>query len=146
MIAVLGAKEVQRVFEQLEPKLQRQAMRTVFRRLGNIARGEVISTAPVGASGALRRSVKVRSIKRNRNRVGVNVLSSFAGWNQYYGTMLEFGTRERRTRSGKNTGRIAARRWMGRAFDRRANQMLTEGQDLLRSEILRLAEEGASGR
>lgn len=140
-VVVLGAKEVQHVFEQLEPKLQRKALRTVFRRLGNIAKDEAIRGAP-RRTGALARSIKVRSIKRSRARVGVTVLSSFKGGNQYYGTFLEFGTKDRRTKRGKSTGRVVAMNWMGAAFDRKANEMLSEGTELLKSEILRLAEEG----
>ncbi len=142
---VLGAKEVQHVFETLEPKLQRRALRTVFRRLGNIAKDEAARGAPV-KTGMLKRSLKVRSIKRNRGgRVGVNVISSFKGGNQYYGTFLEYGTKDRVTKSGRRTGRVVAKRWMESAFERKASQMLSEGQDLLKSEILRLAEQRGGG-
>lgn len=142
-VLLLGIKGAKDALDSLAPKLRNRAMRTVFRRLAYIAKGEAAANAPV-KTGALRRSLKVRAIKRNRRGiVGVNVISSFAGNNQYYGTFQEFGTQERRTKRGKSTGRTRPLRWMGRAFESKADQMMSEGQELLKREIEQLAREGS---
>lgn len=131
-----GHKDIMDAIRTLEPKLRSGAFRKVFRELGKIAQKEVISNAPV-RTGVLKRSVKVRAVKRNRRGiVGVNIVTgavTFRG-KDFYGGFVEYGTKGRQTSKGM-VGGIRPQRFMRRAFESKVGEMESKGLLMLRAEI-----------
>ena len=107
-LIVTGDEQLDRTLAALEPKLQKRAIRKATR----AASKQVLATARQRVpsdEGDLERSLKVRALKRSRNRVGHQVLVSdglFEG-DEFYGGFVEFGTQQRfHKTTGKSVGRI----------------------------------------
>jgi HK97 gp10 family phage protein len=71
-ISLLGDKELQSRLDGLEPAVAKKIVRKAIRVIGNDIRNDARALAPV-KTGALRRSIKVRAIRRSRGRMGVIV-------------------------------------------------------------------------
>ena len=111
-----GIRELDRVLDKLEPKLRNQALRKATREVAKVSQSLAKQDAP-HETGQLEQSLKVRTAKKKdlsralntsyrslRTIVGHTVETGEA----FYAVMVEFGTRQRRTRSGANRGRIPA--------------------------------------
>lgn len=125
ILDVKGDKELIAALRGLEPKLLKKAFRRTFRVLGKIAADATRANVPV-KTGALKRSVKVRAVKRTRKgTVGVNVISGgkLAGA-EYYGHFVEYGTKK-----------MAARRFMRHAYESKVAEMRAVGLEMLKVEV-----------
>lgn len=102
VVSLHGDKELIRTLRGLETKLQNKALRTASRKAGKVVATAAKGNAPVD-SGQLKRAIKVRAIKRQRNRVGVTVGSSKADYTgeQFYLSFVELGHRIGKRKSHK---------------------------------------------
>lgn len=93
-VDIRGQRETIRALETLSSKLQRKAISKSSRISGKILMEAAKRYAPVD-TGTLKKSIKVRALKRNRRGdVGVVVGTSqreFVG-DLFYGAMVEYGT------------------------------------------------------
>lgn len=114
----------------LPGKLQRKAFRTASRRAGKIYAEAAKARAPVD-TGQLRRSIKVRALKRSRTAVGVTVGTSKKDYtgDQFYAAFIEYGHKLGKRKRGGNAGdsdnrkQVPAKPFMRPAFDASAAQL-----------------------
>lgn len=96
-INLKGEKALIKSLEQFPDKVQKTIMKSAIRKAAKPLVAQAKENTPV-ESGALKKSMKLRAIKRSRKnkyRVGFLIGSSdknFTG-EQYYGSFLEFGTK-----------------------------------------------------
>lgn len=113
-VIITGDKELDALLAGLEPKLQKKLSRQATRKA---AKDIVLPAAKAAVpfdTGELEESLVVRAMKRSRNRIGNIVTTKEGLWrgDQFYGAMLEFGTKERvQKTTGRAVGRIEPRRF-----------------------------------
>jgi HK97 gp10 family phage protein len=98
-IVVTGVKEIDRALKELEPKIQRKVLRQAMRSGMKLVYQEAVQRVPI-LSGLLKKNVKLRAMKRSRNRQGLLVQiksdpgfykTSKAGNVAWYPAAVEFG-------------------------------------------------------
>lgn len=116
---VTGVKELDRQLHQLIPRLQKKALRPALRESSKILQRRMKANAPKD-KGKTVRSIKIRSMKRSRVRMGVGVSAGADNPGEglpYYIKWVEFGTAERKHKSGKSVGRITPNPFIRRSKD-----------------------------
>lgn len=98
-LQITGIEDVKKMFEALPLAVQKKALRPALRKGAKITLEKAKQLCPA-KSGKLRKSLKVRAIKRNRKGIGVVVIT---GTRQelgikpddksYYPFSLEYGTK-----------------------------------------------------
>ncbi len=105
---ITGDKALDRLLKGLPLMVQKKVSRQATRKAAKeIVLPEAKARVPVN-TGDLEDSLSVRAVKRSRSRFGHQVQAgegAFKG-DTWYGGPLEFGTKERKHKSGKSTGRI----------------------------------------
>jgi HK97 gp10 family phage protein len=98
-IVVTGIKEIDSKLKTLEPKIQRKVLRQAMRSGMKLVFQEALQRVPV-LTGLLKKNIKLRAMKRKRNRAGllVQVKSdeglvkvSKAGTRYWYPAAVEWG-------------------------------------------------------
>lgn len=109
-IEYTGIKQLDKKLADMPDLMRRKPMRRGTREVAKFTLRQAKREAPHD-EGDLERSLKVKSAKRSRKLkglVGATVETSegmFQG-DQFYGGMVEFGTDNRKTKSGANRGKI----------------------------------------
>jgi hypothetical protein len=101
------ARAVDRMLKNLPKGIRNKILREELRKSAKSMVGPAKAATPLGETGRLRKSVKVRAMKRSRKSVGVVVGygdKSFSG-TTFYGSFLEWGWRigKRPSRANKAT-------------------------------------------
>lgn len=93
-IVITGIEEVDRKLGNFEVNVQRKALRKATREAAKVVLDEAKRLAPV-ASGALKRSLRVRALKRSRVKQGHQVQTGegFFKGETFYGGFQEYGTK-----------------------------------------------------
>lgn len=107
-VIITGDKELDRLLKGLPLKVQKKVSRSATRKAAkDIVLPDAKSRVPVD-TGDLEESLSVRAIKRSRTKFGheVRTKDGFYSGDQFYGAFIEFGTKERKHKSGKQVGRI----------------------------------------
>lgn len=145
-----GAREIQRVLEEMPRRLQRQALVHAFREGANIVRDEAkvkAATLPDGFAQAL---IVARPTAKQRRRRGqhetVVVIAFKKGKFSRLAHLFEFGTAERFQKSGRFTGRITAQPFLRPALDTRATAATRKIAETLRDNIEIIARQLRSGQ
>jgi HK97 gp10 family phage protein len=88
-----------RSLQNIERKIARKVIKQSTRAAGKIVHARVKADAPV-RSGALRKSIKLRALRRSRSAQGVRIITGdrktlgiAAGATGYYPAAIEYGTR-----------------------------------------------------
>jgi HK97 gp10 family phage protein len=128
-IVVTGIKEIDRKLKTLEVKVQRKVLRQSMRKGMKLVLQDAVSRVPV-LSGLLKRNIKLRAMKRKKNRVGLLVqIKPDPGFYKHYGqgqiawypASVEWGH-----------GRVPPHPFMRPAYDLKGNQAkLVTMQELL---------------
>ena len=91
---VTGIKEIDRKLKTLEVKVQRKVLRQSMRKGMKLVLQDAISRVPV-LTGLLKRNVKLRAMKRKKNRVGLLVWikpdPGFVKGQYWYPAAVEYG-------------------------------------------------------
>lgn len=128
-VDIRGQRETIRALETLSAKLQRKAIAKSSRIAGKLLMAAGKARAPVD-TGALKQSIKVRAIKRNRRGdVGVVVGTSqreFVG-DLFYGAMVEYGTEK-----------MQARPYMRPAYEENKDEIISTFQREIRNQVTSL--------
>lgn len=123
-LVVTGHKEIDAKLAALPLTLQKRALRPVMRSAAKTIQKAAKRYAPT-ATGRLKRSIKVRSFKRSRKRIGVGISAGegFVGGGElpWYAVFVEFGVKDegsadRTNKAGKNRGRIQPQPFLRRAM------------------------------
>jgi HK97 gp10 family phage protein len=85
----MGVSDLKKQLQGMERKLQRQTLRKAIRAAGKIVAAQIRAESP-SDKGILKRSVKVKSAKRIKNRIGVDV-SVEGGHDEGFVGFVEFG-------------------------------------------------------
>lgn len=118
-IKLEGAKELEKQFKSLEPKIAKKLVRQSLRKAAKPILAAARTKCPVD-TGELKKSIKIRAMKRRKNSFGVLIgtaLKWFVG-DAFYGAFVEFGT-----------SKMSARPFMRPAFDEKkgeAEQILVQ--------------------
>lgn len=116
-----GLKELGQQLETLPAKVAKKILRPATRKAAKPLAAECKAAAPVGPTGNLRRSFKVRAMKirgrRKKNTVGVVITSPGQGLAPH-AHLVEKGTKPRFTKKGKATGVMPANPFMQRAAEK----------------------------
>jgi HK97 gp10 family phage protein len=90
---VRGDRELKRKLNQLANKEVKKIVRQAMRAGAKVILPRARANAPVGATGNLRRAIKVRAAKRSRKYIGINVTlgKGFFQGDEFYGAFQEFG-------------------------------------------------------
>lgn len=105
LVTITGDSELDAALGQLMPTLQKKVIRQTTRKLAKIVADDAKQNAP-SVSGTLARNIKVKSLPRSRSSQGHGIVALIPGGEAFYALFLEFGTKERRHKSGKGTGKI----------------------------------------
>ena len=120
-VRIEGMPLLTRRLRTLEAKLQKKVIRQAIRKSLKPIQQDAKREAPKN-TGALRKSVKIRSFKRSRVRVGAKVTtgtatSDFKG-DEFYGAFVNYGTKH-----------IRGNRWLNKVAKknkRKARRIFTE--------------------
>ena len=130
-IAITGDKELNRKLKKLG-KDSKKAVKKATKPALKPVMEESRNLAPV-KTGALRRSIKVRALKRSRVWVGSRVTTALGkGQNQFYGAFQEYGTKRG----------ITPKLFMTRAAERKRQQALGIYKRELANQIIAIAKGG----
>lgn len=86
---IMGANEIERALAGLERRARGQVLGSALRASASVLRKEARRLAPKGATGNLRRSIAVRTNRRQRNSVSLTMGLRPDG---FYGRFVELGT------------------------------------------------------
>lgn len=120
-IKLEGAKELEKKLKSLEPKIAKKLVRQSLRKAAKPILAVARTKCPVD-TGTLKKSIKIRAMRRKKNSFGVLVgtaLKWFTG-DTFYGAFVEFGT-----------SKMSARPFMRPAFDEKKG----EAEEILKQEI-----------
>jgi HK97 gp10 family phage protein len=130
-IAMTGDKALDRKLKKLG-KDSKKAVRKASRPALKPVLQESRELAPV-RTGALKKSIKIRALKRSRVWTGSRVTTALGkGQNQFYGGFQEYGTKRG----------VKARRFMGQAAERKRQQAMGIYKRELGKQIVELAKKG----
>lgn len=107
-VLITGDKQLDRLLKGLPLAAQKKLSRKATRKAAkDIVLPEAKNLVPVD-TGDLEESLVVKAMKRSRGRFGhqVQTKDGFYQGDQFYGAFIEFGTKERQHKSGKDAGRI----------------------------------------
>jgi HK97 gp10 family phage protein len=144
---ITGIKELDTALKQLEPKLQKKVLRQAMRESLKPVRSAVKAEAPVGETGDLAKSVKIKSGKRKKDTIRLNVqigAGDFKGAT-YYAAFVEYGHHIGSRKLGDARTLQPANDYMKRAFDQTKEQARETARRLILAGIEREASKGASG-
>ena len=121
MTSITGDKELMKKLERLEKRTTKAAIRKGTCKGAKIVQQATKSTVPV-KSGALKRAIKVRSLKASKGTIGTRCTISMPGdskANWFYGSFQEYGwtTVNGRKIAGKNFMKTASNQAAPRALD-----------------------------
>jgi len=131
-ISITGAKELERKLKQLEPKVAKKIVRQSLRKAAKPILTRAKQLVPV-ITGALKKSLKVRAMRRKKGRYGIMV-GTAAGWfvgKTFYGGFVEFGT-----------DKAPARAFVRPAFD----SQKARAEAILKTELLTAVNSAGKGK
>lgn len=105
-VIITGVDEIDRKLSRFEQSVQKKAIRKATREAAKVILEDARQRVPVD-TGALRKSLRVRSLKRSRVRQGHQVMTGegFFKGDTFYGGFVEYGTK-----------RMVAREYMKKAM------------------------------
>lgn len=118
-------KQLLKNLNSLEKKVAKKVLRKALREGSKIFLSAAKSNAPTD-TGELKRSLKLRAIKKSRNWAGITVGTSKGDYqgDQYYGAFQEFGT-----------SKIQAKHYLENSFNANKTQVLNKVCNALKQGI-----------
>lgn len=98
---VSGVKALQKAFKEFEPKIAKTIARKSMRAGLSILRTAARSNAPVGATGAVRKAIRIKTAKRKKGMIRL-ILKVGAGdfkGKTFYAAFVEYGTKKQRAKN-----------------------------------------------
>lgn len=133
-----GIKPLLKKLKSFPAKIEKKILRQALRAGGKIFQQQAKANAPV-KSGLTKRSLKVRSMKRSRTRVGIRVATSAKDYtgDTFYASFVEYGhklgRRPGRGSKNKDTRRtIEGKHFIRSAYESKKDQALNVIKQQLR--------------
>jgi HK97 gp10 family phage protein len=113
-----GGAELAAKLETLPTRVANKVIRQSLRIGTKIILAETVAKAPVN-TGLLKKTLKVRAMKRRRNQIGVQVITEggFYQGKAFYGAFLEFGHKAGPRKLGNKRQQVPAKPFIKPAFD-----------------------------
>lgn len=134
-VAVDGLETLNKQLEALPRNVSRKILAGALRKAARPIANEARATAPVGPTGNLRRSFRVRAIRarilrRRGKAAGVSITNRNTA-SAPHAHLVEKGTGPRYTKSGRYTGIMPANPFMERA----ANKLFPASLSIVKTEL-----------
>jgi HK97 gp10 family phage protein len=100
-ISISGLADLQKMLDELPAKIEANIMRGALRQGANIYRDRARANAPVGKSGKLKKSIKVKTTLRKGKAISQIVAGGGDAW---YAKFVEFGTASFYEGTGRTVG------------------------------------------
>ena len=100
-ISISGLADLQKMLDTLPAKIESNIMRGALRQGANVYRDRARANAPVGKTGALKKSIKVKT-NAKRGKVTSQIVAG--GGDVFYAKFVEFGTASFYEGNGKTVG------------------------------------------
>jgi HK97 gp10 family phage protein len=100
-ISISGLADLQKMLDELPAKIEANIMRGALRQGANIYRDRARANAPVGKSGKLKKSIKVKTTLRKGKAISQIVAGGGDAW---YAKFVEFGTASFYEGNGRTVG------------------------------------------
>jgi HK97 gp10 family phage protein len=100
-ISISGLADLQKMLDELPAKIEANIMRGALRQGANVYRDRARAAAPVGKTGKLKKSIKVKTNVKKGKAVSQVVAG---GGDAFYAKFVEFGTASFYEGSGKTVG------------------------------------------
>jgi HK97 gp10 family phage protein len=129
LFKITGVKEIRWAFRHLEPNVARKVIRQAVRKGLAPIRAAALRHAPLGKTGLLRSSIKIRAFtKRKRGVIGLEIRVGEGDYKgvTYYAAFQEYGT-----------AKMPASPFMRPAFDTEAVAGMNLARKLIRDGIVR---------
>lgn len=110
---VLGTKQIMLKLGLMEKKVRGKIIRGALRQAANIVKKKARDNAPK-ESGLIRKQIKIKTMKRKVNRIGITVQLNATAEGEWYSQVVEWGRKKIRPFEG--------RRFLKRAFDETKEQ------------------------
>ncbi|WP_254513878.1 HK97-gp10 family putative phage morphogenesis protein [Anatilimnocola floriformis] len=113
-IKVEGLPQLIKALGEFEKKIFNKVLKKAFREGAKVSQKAIKALIPKGETGALRKALKVRTLARKKDRVGISVQmgeGSFQGAT-FYGGFLEWGTKNKEGQT-----KIEAREFIKKGFN-----------------------------
>ena len=101
LITVQGLSDLQKMLDELPAKIEANIMRGALRQGANIYRDRARANAPVGKTGRLKKSIKVKTTIRKGKAISQIVAG---GGDAFYAKFVEFGTASFYEGNGRTVG------------------------------------------
>jgi HK97 gp10 family phage protein len=146
---VQGVAEINKALRQLAPKIQKKVLRQSIRKALKPVKAAVEAEAPIGETGQIKANVKIKSGKRQKDTLRLNVVigaGDFKG-DQFYASFVEYGHHIGSRTLGDARAFYEGNDFMKRAFDRTKDQATSEVRRLILIGAMKEADKakGASG-
>lgn len=101
LITVQGLSDLQKMLDELPAKIEANIMRGALRQGANVYRDRARANAPVGKTGRLKKSIKVKTTLRKGKAISQIVAG---GGDAFYAKFVEFGTASFYEGNGRTVG------------------------------------------
>lgn len=101
LVSVQGLSDLQKMLDELPAKIEANIMRGALRQGANVYRDRARANAPVGKTGKLKKSIKVKTTLRKGKAVSQIVAG---GGDAFYAKFVEFGTASFYEGNGRTVG------------------------------------------
>jgi HK97 gp10 family phage protein len=101
LVTVQGLSDLQKMLDELPAKIEANIMRGALRQGANVYRDRARANAPVGKTGKLKKSIKVKTTLRKGKAVSQIVAG---GGDAFYAKFVEFGTASFYEGNGRTVG------------------------------------------
>jgi HK97 gp10 family phage protein len=99
-VKISGLQHVKKALSELAPKVEKKVIRDAIRTAAKPILAEIKNLVPVGETGDLKKSLKIRVVKKKKKGTIAFLIGSsakgFRNSEQYYGAFLELGTRKQK--------------------------------------------------
>ncbi len=105
-IQIRGDKELIAKLQNLSKKGAKAACRKATRKGANVILKEARARAPVGPTGNFKKGIKLKP------KTTGNIVSTWVRATAPHSALLEYGTKDRKTKAGKSTGKMPVSHFM----------------------------------
>lgn len=112
-LEIVGLERLKDALKDVTPRVANNILRGYIADHARILRSRLRSTAPVGPTGNLKKSIFMRMRRGRGDVIGAEVYTKGKG---YHWHLVEYGTKSRQTKSGANRGVARPKPFVRRAL------------------------------